>query len=130
MPIQDHFPLPASAQDLPLAEDPAAQFYLCFISSTDPATKQSWCPDVRAALPHLKAVFEGENAAQLAYVHVGQRPEWKDLDNVHRKKWNINAVPTLVRFQRVDGRIRETGRLVEGELLVERKLTSLTSGQS
>lgn len=76
MPIQDHFKLPHTAQDLPLANDPAASLFLCFISSTDPVSKQSWCPDVRAALPRLNKTFSDQDAPKLAYVHVGQRPEY------------------------------------------------------
>lgn len=54
---------------------------------------------------------------------------WKDLSNVHRTKWNVNAVPTLVRYQRVGGEVRETGRLVEGELLDQKKLNELMGGK-
>lgn len=42
---------------------------------------------------------------------------WRKPDNVYRTKWSVNSVPTLVRFEQVDGDIKETGRLVEGELL-------------
>ncbi|KAF9697601.1 hypothetical protein EKO04_004274 [Ascochyta lentis] len=127
MPIQDHFQLPSSAQDLPLPNDAAATLFLCFISSTDPATKQSWCPDVRAALPRLERAFGPEDAPKLAYVHVGQRPEWKDLENVYRTKWDVKAVPQLVRYQRVDEEVKETGRLVEAEVIDEKKLLTLVS---
>jgi hypothetical protein len=48
---------------------------------------------------------------------------------VHRTKWNVNAVPTLVRYQRIDGEVKETGRLVEGELLDQKKLKELVAGQ-
>lgn len=34
-------------------------------------------------------------------------------------------MPTLVRYQRVDGEVKETGRLVEGELLDEKKMRNL-----
>ena len=75
MPIQDNFPIPASAQELPVPSDADAKLFLCFISSTDPATNQPWCPDVRAALPKLQKVFGGEDAPTLLYIHVGQKPE-------------------------------------------------------
>ena len=42
---------------------------------------------------------------------------WKDAKNVYRVDLNVNNVPTLVRYQRVDGTITETGRLVEGQIL-------------
>jgi hypothetical protein len=44
------------------------------------------------------------------------------MNNVYRKVWGINAVPTLVRYQRVDGIVTATGRLVEGEIMDENKL--------
>ncbi|KAF2443287.1 hypothetical protein P171DRAFT_333572, partial [Karstenula rhodostoma CBS 690.94] len=125
MPVQDPFQLPSSAQDLPLANDTNATYFLMFISSISPETKQPWCPDVRAALPVIGAAFSAETAPRVGFVHVGQKPEWKDLSNVHRTKWNVNAVPTLVRYQRVGDEVKETGRLVEGELLDQKKLKEL-----
>ncbi|KAJ8115377.1 hypothetical protein OPT61_g2973 [Boeremia exigua] len=113
MPIQDAFQLPASAQALPLANNATAELFLCFIASTDPATSQPWCPDVRAALPRLEKVFSGADAPELA---------WKDLENVYRTKWDVKALPQLVRFQRVGGEVRETGRLVENEVNDDAKL--------
>jgi hypothetical protein len=76
MPIQDHFELPKTAQELPVGDFEDANLLLCFISSTDPVSKQSWCPDVRAALPRLDIGFTSQLAPKLAYVHVGQRPEY------------------------------------------------------
>jgi hypothetical protein len=147
MPVQDPFQLPDSAQDLPLANDPNATYFLNFIASISPETNQPWCSDVRAALPVVGVAFSGENAPEVGFVHVGQKPEyvkapsvsslcliwpftymicrWKDMSNVHRTRWNVNAVPTLVRYQRVDGEVKETGRLVEGELLDQKKLKEL-----
>ncbi|KAJ4289887.1 hypothetical protein N0V90_011220 [Kalmusia sp. IMI 367209] len=129
MPVQDPFQLPESVEDLPVPNEEKATFFLNFISSTHPETKESWCPDVRAALPIIGAAFAAEGT-KVGYVHVGQRPEWKDLTNVHRTKWNVNAVPTLVRYQRVNGEVKETGRLVESELLDQMKLVHLVAGQT
>jgi hypothetical protein len=39
-------------------------------------------------------------------------------------------VPTLVRYQRVNGEARETGRLVEDEILNEKSLRNLIGGDS
>ncbi|OSS47243.1 hypothetical protein B5807_09805 [Epicoccum nigrum] len=124
MPIQDNFPIPSSAQELPISNDTDAKLFLCFISGTDPATDQPWCPDVRAALPKLQKVFESEGAHTLLYVHVGQKPEWKDQGNVYRTKWSVKAVPQLVRYQWVDGEIKATGQLVENDVLDEEKLAA------
>ncbi len=54
---------------------------------------------------------------------------WKDLGNVYRTKWNVNAIPALVRYQRIDGEVKETGGLSEGELLDQKKLKDLVGGQ-
>ena len=51
---------------------------------------------------------------------------WRNVKNVCRTKWNVKAVPTLVRYQRVEGNVKETGRLVEGELLDQEKLKIFT----
>lgn len=80
MPIQDQFQIPDSPQDLPVPNGENAELFVAFISGTDPVTKQSWCPDVRAALPRLEKAFSGEAAPQLLYVHVGQRPEYVPKD--------------------------------------------------
>jgi len=74
MPISTTFKLPNSPSLLDLPEDSKSTFFLTFISSNDPATKQSWCPDVRAALPHIHAAFAGDEVKG-ALVEVGQRPE-------------------------------------------------------
>lgn len=42
---------------------------------------------------------------------------WKDPDNVFRKKWNVNGVPTLARFERVNGKVVETARLDENGIM-------------
>lgn len=75
MPVQDPFTLPNSIHDLPLADDQNATFFLNFIASISPETKQSWCPDVRSTLPLVVAAFSTENA-QVGFVHVGQKPEY------------------------------------------------------
>ena len=54
---------------------------------------------------------------------------WRQNTNPVRTKWNVHNIPTVVRYQRVDGKIQETGRLVEGEILNERKLGALIKGQ-
>lgn len=42
-----------------------------------------------------------------------------------RTTWNVHNVPTLVRYQRVDDEVKETGRLVEGEILDHGRLKGL-----
>ncbi|PVI01794.1 hypothetical protein DM02DRAFT_335622 [Periconia macrospinosa] len=124
MPITRSFPLPASSQDLPLPDK--KPFYLVFVSSIHPETGLSWCPDVRAAMPVIDAAFEKEDAAPLGVVEVGQRPEWKEPNNVFRTKWNVHNVPCLVRFERgEDGTVKEVGRLIEEQVLEKEKLDKL-----
>lgn len=50
---------------------------------------------------------------------------YKTPDNFYRTNWNINFVPTLARYERVDGEVKETGRLVEGELLDKKRIYDL-----
>lgn len=74
MTITKNFILPGSVQELPVG--PNSKFFIAFVSSSDPITKQAWCPDVRAALPHINEAFDTEDAPALAIVEVGQKPEW------------------------------------------------------
>lgn len=55
---------------------------------------------------------------------------WKDLENVYRKKWDVKAVPQLVRYQRVGGVVKETGRLVENEVNDDAKLQKFVAAGS
>ncbi|KAG5997749.1 hypothetical protein E4U54_002315 [Claviceps lovelessii] len=117
MPIIKDFVLPDSPQDLEVPSPVGTKGFLIFVSSDDPETRQPWCPDVRASWPHVVAAFEGQISPTLHVVKVGQRSEWKDPDNVFRKKWNVNGVPTLARFERVNGKVVETARLDENGIM-------------
>lgn len=75
MPIITDFKLPASAGALALHDQSSAAFFIAFITADDPHTNQPWCPDVRAALPYIKAAFSTDSAPDLAFVSVGQIPE-------------------------------------------------------
>ncbi|PYI07007.1 hypothetical protein BO78DRAFT_429284 [Aspergillus sclerotiicarbonarius CBS 121057] len=122
MPFLTNFALPGSAQQLDVPEHSDAALFLVFVSSKDPATRQPWCPDVRAAWPTITETFSGEDSPRLGVVEVGQKPEWRDPQNIYRAHWKVNCVPALVRYQRVRGEVVETGRLVEGEILNQEKL--------
>jgi hypothetical protein len=50
---------------------------------------------------------------------------WRDQKNVFRTTWNVNNVPALVKYERVDGVTKEVGRLIEGEILDGEKLAGL-----
>lgn len=76
MPILRSFAVPKSIESLQLPAD--SPFFIAFLASKDPATKQPWCPDVRAALPTLEASFQGQKQPTAAFVEVGQRPECVD----------------------------------------------------
>lgn len=76
MTIVSGFTLPASANAIALPADSPGPFFITFTTSDLPETGQSWCPDVRAALPHLKAAFSAEGSPEMAFAEVGQRPEY------------------------------------------------------
>lgn len=42
-----------------------------------------------------------------------------------RTVWNVNNVPALVRYEKTGGTVKETGRLIEGEILNEERLSQL-----
>lgn len=50
---------------------------------------------------------------------------WRDPENIYRTKWNVNSVPTLVRYERVDGKVKEVARLEESEILDSKRLHNL-----
>jgi len=76
MPISKNLVVPASANLLEFPNDPNATFFIAFISSEDPITKQPWCPGVRAVLPVLNSIFSSSDTPEVALVEVGQRPEY------------------------------------------------------
>jgi hypothetical protein len=75
MPVHDDFNVPTSAQALPFPDGSTTNFFVLFLSSIDPTTKQPWCSDVRAALPLLNDIFSTTTSPEVHYVYVGQRPE-------------------------------------------------------
>ena len=83
MPLQDPFRLPNSSLDLPLTNELNATFFVAFISSISPETRQPWCPDVRAALPLVDAAFSAKSAPKVGYVHVGQKPEYVNTTSAY-----------------------------------------------
>ncbi|KAJ5622891.1 hypothetical protein N7490_011496 [Penicillium lividum] len=125
MPIIRDFTLPANAQLLELPEGPNPKLFIAFVSSDDPITSQPWCPDVRAAMPHIDTAFASDDAPTVVIVPVGQKPEWRDPKNIYRANWNVQNVPALVRFERVDGKVSATGKLIEGEILDKPKLGAI-----
>ncbi|KAL4924620.1 uncharacterized protein BDV17DRAFT_274142 [Aspergillus undulatus] len=129
MPIITNFTLPSSPAALSLPTD-NTPFFLSFHASPDPNTGKPWCPDVVAALPHLTEVFSASNAPQVTFVEVGQKDEWREPSNVYRTTWKLTSIPTLVRFERVDGQVKEVGRLVEGEILDRARLNAFVGEPS
>ncbi|KAK8030160.1 hypothetical protein PG993_011451 [Apiospora rasikravindrae] len=115
MPILKSFELPESPEALSF--DSPKPVFLLFIASKDPATGESWCPDVRASLPHIEAAFSADDAPTVGFVEVGQKPEWRERTNVFRTKWNVNNVPTLARFEQVNGKVVEKGRMTEDGIM-------------
>lgn len=73
MPITTNFSLPASADLLDL---PNSVFFISFHASPDPKTGAPWCPDVVAAIPYLRETFAAQNVPEVAFIDVGERPEF------------------------------------------------------
>ncbi|EED19647.1 hypothetical protein TSTA_029240 [Talaromyces stipitatus ATCC 10500] len=130
MPIITDYKLPSSVDALDLTAESNSPFFISFHASRDPNTGEPWCPDVRAALPPLKAAFSADAGPRVAFIEVGHRPEWRDTTNVYRTKWNVRNLPTLARYERVDGKVKEVGRLVEGEILDSKRLKEFINGSS
>ncbi|OKL55428.1 hypothetical protein UA08_09309 [Talaromyces atroroseus] len=128
MPISTNFKLPSSVNALDLPTETNAAVFIAFLASTDPTTGRPWCPDVVAALPHLRAAFSDSTGPEVAFVEVGLRPEWRDPSNIYRTKWNVNSVPTLARYERISGKPQEVARLVEGEILDLKRLDKFIRG--
>lgn len=66
---------------------------------------------------------------------LGKQNRWKNPHNIFRTQWNIHNVPVLVRYELVGEntatttkQVKEVGRLVEGEILDERRLQELVYG--
>ncbi|KIJ54230.1 hypothetical protein M422DRAFT_153602, partial [Sphaerobolus stellatus SS14] len=81
-----------------------------------------WCPDCRDVEDLVQKTF-AESQEKGIIIYVGQRAEWKRPANKFRKSHNIQSVPTIVRFE--NG--KETGRLVDSEILESGKLEKLLS---
>ncbi|KAJ5107699.1 hypothetical protein N7456_004374 [Penicillium angulare] len=124
MPVIRDFTLPANLGLLELPEGPNAKLYVAFYSGNDATTKQPWCPDVRAAIPHIDAAFSAQDAPAVAIVSVGEKAEWKDPKNAYRTTWNVQNIPALLRVERVDGKVSQTGKLVEDEITDKAKLAA------
>ena len=58
-------------------------------------------------------------------MHINNHARYKSPDNIYRTKWNINSIPTLVRYERIYNEVKETSRLVEGELLDTKRISDL-----
>lgn len=76
MPILQQFSLLDSLDDLKVPEGTESGFFIAFLASEDPATQKPWCPDVVAALPVLKKAFSAKSTPVVAFVEVGQKPEY------------------------------------------------------
>ncbi|CZR38238.1 uncharacterized protein FPRO_06571 [Fusarium proliferatum ET1] len=126
MPILKDVQLSSPKDLVPLAKGDGP-IYVILTSSNDEETGAPWCSDVRAALPFLKETFDKPDGPKAIYESVGPRPGWKKQDNPHKLRWNISAIPTVIRFEIRDGRIEETDRLVEAEVYEEGRLQNLVS---
>jgi len=75
MTIIDSFEVPGSPQELQFLAETNATFFILFLASVDPITKQAWCSDVRASLPLLNRIFSDSSSPVVHYAYVGSRAE-------------------------------------------------------
>ncbi|KAL5120654.1 hypothetical protein ACEQ8H_001402 [Pleosporales sp. CAS-2024a] len=123
MTIKDNFDVPSSAQHLPVSTEPV---FILFLASNDPGTNQPWCSDVRAALPGLNKLFSEPSSPIVHYAYVGAKEEYKGVaSNRYRTGWNVACIPLLARYERVGDMVNEVNRLVEDELLDEKRVRAL-----
>ncbi|TYJ53189.1 hypothetical protein B9479_006167 [Cryptococcus floricola] len=66
----------------------------------------------------VRDAFDGPAKPNAAVYWVGKIQEWRTANNKARVDWNVNNIPTIVRFD--NG--KETARLVEDEILDKSKL--------
>ncbi|KAJ9125360.1 hypothetical protein QFC22_000320 [Naganishia vaughanmartiniae] len=106
------------------APDAKQPVFLVFYSAITPSTGQMWCPDCRDVESAVKTTFDGPDKPKAVIIWL-EREEWRKRDNEARVKWNVQNLPTILRLQ--DG--KETGRLVESEILNSAKLQGLVRNQ-
>ncbi|KAJ7675335.1 hypothetical protein B0H17DRAFT_133182 [Mycena rosella] len=105
---------PASLKDRP-------EEFLIFYS--DVVEGKMWCPDCRKVDELVRETFAGPDAPAAVIVYVGNKPEWKALDNKFRgEPFKIDGVPTIVRLKEKE----EVGRLVDDE--ISSKLSAFVEG--
>ncbi|ODO03564.1 hypothetical protein L198_02412 [Cryptococcus wingfieldii CBS 7118] len=90
--------------------------YLVFYS--DVVNGRMWCPDCVAVESTVKDAFDGPEKPNAAVYWVGKIQEWRTANNKALVDWNVNTIPTIVRFD--NG--KETARLVKDEILDKSKL--------
>ncbi|KAJ7170153.1 hypothetical protein C8R46DRAFT_225392 [Mycena filopes] len=106
--------MPLHIADSPI--EPAAllnrpEEFLIFYS--DVVDGEMWCPDCRVVDEQIREAFAGANSPSAAIIYVGNKPEWKSMDNVFRgDPLKITDVPTIVKLSEN----KEVGRLVDKEI--------------
>ncbi|ETS74403.1 hypothetical protein PFICI_14269 [Pestalotiopsis fici W106-1] len=97
--------------------------YIFFICDNDASTGKPWCPDVRAAIPVVQKYFE-KRPEEILVVSVGQLPQWKSPDSIFRTKWDLKAIPTLVKYTRTQDGVSQQ-QVVEKDVKDEGLLKAL-----
>ncbi|RSH80024.1 uncharacterized protein EHS24_009695 [Apiotrichum porosum] len=118
--IESSYPHVLGALNGPTA--PKRSFLIFYSNVVD---GRMWCPDCRVVEDAVKKAFQGEDKPQGIIYWVGSLAQWRDKNNHARTSWNVNSVPTILRIE--DG--KETGRIVENEILDSAKLKALLSGE-
>ncbi|WVR07957.1 hypothetical protein IAU60_005000 [Kwoniella sp. DSM 27419] len=96
-----------------------AKTFLVFYS--DVVDGRMWCPDCRDVEQTVKDAFDAPDKPKGIIYWVGTVAEWRTPKNKARVDWNVNSVPTILRIE--NG--KETGRLVESEIMDKQRLADL-----
>ncbi|KAJ7492350.1 hypothetical protein FB451DRAFT_1218029 [Mycena latifolia] len=114
--------MPLVATDPASLEDRPEEFFIFYSDIVD---GQMWCPDCRAVDDVVQKTFAGSESPAAVIVYVGNKPEWKAVDNLFRgEPFNIRSIPTIVRLKEK----KEVGRLVEGE--INTRLSAFVEGNA
>ncbi|KAJ7161302.1 hypothetical protein C8R43DRAFT_881264, partial [Mycena crocata] len=85
--------------------DPAAlkdrpeEFLIFYANVVD---GKMWCSDCRKVDDVVQKTFSAPDSPSAVIVYVGDKPQWKALDNVFRgEPFKITGIPTIIKLKEV-----------------------------
>ncbi|TIB12750.1 hypothetical protein E3P89_01537 [Wallemia ichthyophaga] len=93
MPLKEANPRSINVQFSASAIESPSSTYLVF--------SEPWCPDCRNVDDIIKKTFDKESAPLAQIVRVGDIASWKSPTNVFRTQWNVQSIPTIIRYDNV-----------------------------